>query len=50
MKKEIKKLKLNKIIVAKLNSNHVESQKRPTVEGWTCNFTLRTCASVEFAC
>jgi hypothetical protein len=49
MKKEIKKLKLSKITVAKLNKN-LEPQKRPTVNDWTCNFTVRTCVSFEFQC
>lgn len=49
MKKVTKKLALNKIIVAKLNKN-ATTEKRPTVGDWTCVFTVRTCASVEFTC
>ncbi|NSL85555.1 hypothetical protein [Chitinophaga solisilvae] len=49
MKKETRKLKLSKVVVARLNKQ-VESAKRPTVGDWTCEFTLRTCASVEFSC
>ncbi|MCF6407247.1 hypothetical protein L3C95_30415 [Chitinophaga filiformis] len=51
MKKEPKKLKLNKIIIAKLSGHlQVEPKKAPTVGDWTCGLTVRTCASFEFTC
>jgi len=50
MKKETKKLKLNKIIIGKLSGNVQTEKKAPTVGDWTCAFTVRTCASVEFTC
>ncbi|SDH35954.1 hypothetical protein SAMN04488121_111138 [Chitinophaga filiformis] len=51
MKKETKKLKLNKITIARLSSNvQTEQKKAPTIGDWTCAFTVRTCASVEFTC
>jgi len=51
MKKETKKLKLNKIIIAKLSGNvQTEQKKAPTVGDWTCALTVRTCASFEFTC
>jgi len=51
MKKETKKLKLNKIIIAKLRGNvQTEQKKAPTVGDWTCVLTVRTCASFEFTC
>lgn len=51
MKKETKKLKLNKIIISKLSRNvQPEQKKAPTVGDWTCALTVRTCASFEFPC
>lgn len=51
MKKETKKLKLNKIIIAKLNGNvQTDQKKAPTIGDWTCVLTVRTCASIEFTC
>jgi hypothetical protein len=51
MKKETKKLRLNKITIAKLSRNmKMEQKKQPTIGDWTCAFTVRTCASFEFAC
>jgi hypothetical protein len=51
MKKETKKLKLNKIKVANLSANiNVNPGKAPTIGDWTCIVTLRTCASIEFPC
>lgn len=51
MKKEPKKLKLNKITIANLSGNvKMDMKKAPTIGDWTCVLTLRTCASVEFAC
>jgi hypothetical protein len=51
MKKEIKKLKLNKITIANLNVNTtVDQKKAPTIGDWTCVLTVATCASFEFTC
>jgi hypothetical protein len=49
MKKEIKKLKLNKITIANLNIK-MDQKKAPTIGDWTCVLTIRTCASFEFTC
>lgn len=51
MKKEPKKLKLKKIIIAKLSGNvQTDQKKAPTIGDWTCGLTVRTCASFEFTC
>jgi hypothetical protein len=51
MKKETKKLKLNKIVIANLNKNVKPDQKKaPTVGDWTCVLTVATCVSFEFSC
>lgn len=51
MKKETKKLKLNKIIIANLSgSTKADQKKAPTIGDWTCVLTVRTCASFEFSC
>jgi hypothetical protein len=51
MKKEAKKLKLNKITIANLSANiKMDQKKAPTIGDWTCVLTVRTCASFEFAC
>jgi len=51
MKKEIKKLKLDKIVIANLNKNvKADPKKAPTVGDWTCVLTVATCASFEFSC
>lgn len=50
MKQAPKKLQLQKITIAKLTGPVTDLKKAPTVADWTCNFTDRTCVSIEFSC